>query len=94
MSNKEDLIEVTGKVEEMLFGFNFLVKLDNGGEVVAKGGGSLRKKRTKIVKGDRVLVELSKYDLNNGRLCRRIEENNVLRERDGNKKTKKKPGKF
>ncbi len=66
--SKEDLIEMQGKVEEVLPDSRFRVTLDNGHQLIAYAGGKMRKHRIRVLAGDRVSLELSPYDLNKGRL--------------------------
>jgi translation initiation factor IF-1 len=61
-------IEVEGTVVECLRNANFRVELTNGHKVLAHISGKIRKNYIKIVLEDRVLVELSPYDLNRGRI--------------------------
>ena len=65
---KEELIEMRGKVEEVLPDSRFRVVLDNGHELVAYSGGKMRKHRIRVIAGDDVTLELSPYDLNKGRI--------------------------
>ena len=68
---KEDVIEVEGTVIEALPNTNFKVELENGYVVLAHISGKLRMNYIKILPGDKVKVELSPYDLTNGRItCR------------------------
>ena len=69
--NKEDLIIAEGTVYEVLPDFNFRVELENGHKLLAKGSGKLKKFRIKIIQGDKVSVEISKYDLTRGRIFKR-----------------------
>ena len=69
MSNK--MIRMEGTVVEVLPNTLFKVKLDNGIVVLAHLGGKMRVRYIKIVPGDRVLVELSPYDLSRGRIIQR-----------------------
>lgn len=64
-------IEMMGTVEEALKGTQFLVRLDNGHEVLAYLCGKMRKYYIRILLGDRVKVELSPYDLTRGRIVYR-----------------------
>lgn len=61
-------IEVEGTVVECLRNANFRVRLDNGHRVLAHISGKIRKNFIKIMPEDRVLVELSPYDLTRGRI--------------------------
>lgn len=65
---KEELIEIQGRVEEVLPDTRFRVKLDNGHELIAYSGGKMRKHRIRVLAGDKVTVEMSPYDLNKGRV--------------------------
>jgi translation initiation factor IF-1 len=65
---KEDLIEMRGRVAEVLPDSRFRVTLDNGHELVAYSGGKMRKNRIRVIAGDDVTLELSPYDLNKGRI--------------------------
>ena len=68
---KEDAIEVEGTVVEPLPNAMFRVALDNGHRVLAHISGKMRKHFIRILPGDRVLVELSPYDLTRGRIIYR-----------------------
>jgi translation initiation factor IF-1 len=68
---KEEAIEVEGVVTEALANTQFRVELDNGHEVLAHVAGKMRKHFIRIVPGDRVVVEVSPYDLNRGRIVYR-----------------------
>ncbi len=65
---KEEAIEVQGVVKEALANTQFRVELDNGHIVLAHVAGKMRKHFIRIVPGDRVVVEVSPYDLNRGRI--------------------------
>ena len=65
---KEELIEVEGTVIEALPNAMFRVELENGHEVMGHISGKLRMNYIRILPGDTVLVELSPYDLNRGRI--------------------------
>ena len=64
---KEDLIEMSGQVLEVLPDARYRVKLDNGHELVAYTNGKMRKHHIRILAGDKVSLELSPYDLTKGR---------------------------
>jgi translation initiation factor IF-1 len=68
---KEEGIQVEGNVIEALANTQFRVKLDNGHEVLAHVAGKMRKHFIRIVPGDRVIVEVTPYDLNRGRIVYR-----------------------
>lgn len=65
---KEELIEMQGKVDEVLPDSRFRVILENGHTLIAYTGGKMRKHHIRILAGDRVTVELSPYDLTKGRV--------------------------
>ena len=71
---KEDLIEFSGTVTEVLPNAMFRVKLENEHDVLAHTSGRMRKNFIKILPGDRVRVELTPYDLTRGRITYRIRE--------------------
>jgi translation initiation factor IF-1 len=65
---KEELLEFDGTVTEVLPDGNFRVKLDNDHEILAYTAGKMRKFRIRTGAGDRVIVEMSPYDLGRGRI--------------------------
>jgi len=65
---KDDVIEVEGVVLEPLPNAMFRVELQNGHKVLAHISGKMRMNFIKILPGDRVMVELSPYDLSRGRI--------------------------
>src|SRR5712692_7694614 len=73
-SNKpsKDVIEVEGTVSEALPNAMFKVELQNGHAVLAHISGKMRMNFIRVVPGDKVLVELSPYDLKRGRITRRV----------------------
>lgn len=68
---KEELIEVEGEVDHVLGNGNFRVVLENGHEILATRSGRMRRFRIRLLKGDRVSLELSPYDLDRGRIVYR-----------------------
>jgi len=68
---KEEAIEAEGKVVEALANTQFRVELDNGHTVMCHVAGKMRKFYIRIVPGDRVVCEISPYDLNRGRIVYR-----------------------
>jgi translation initiation factor IF-1 len=70
--SKEDAIEVEGKVIEPLPNAMFRVELPNGHRVLAHISGKMRMHYIKILPGDKVIVELSPYDLSRGRIVYRV----------------------
>ena len=65
---KEEMLEFDGMVTEVLPDGNFRVKLDNDHEILAYTAGKMRKFRIRTGVGDRVVVEMSPYDLQRGRI--------------------------
>lgn len=68
---KEELITLKGKVVEALNHLQYRVQLENGHTVLCYSAGKMRKFRIRILTGDTVTVELSPYDLANGRIVYR-----------------------
>ena len=65
---KKDVIEVEGKVIEALPNTIFLVEIENGHQITAHISGKLRMNYIRILPGDKVMLELSPYDLTRGRI--------------------------
>ncbi len=68
---KEELIEMQGKVDEVLPDSRFRVTLENGHQLIAYTGGRMRKNHIRILAGDKVSLEMSPYDLGKGRITYR-----------------------
>jgi translation initiation factor IF-1 len=69
---KEEFVNVTGKVEEVLPNATFRVVLDNTQhKVIAYLGGKLRQNNIKVLLGDMVEMEMSPYDMSRGRITYR-----------------------
>ncbi len=71
---RKEAIEVEGTVVESLPNAMFHVKLANGHQVLAHISGKIRLHYIRILPGDRVLVELSPYDLSRGRITYRLKQ--------------------
>jgi len=69
---KKETIEVEGVVTEALPNAMFRVELPNGHKVLAHIAGKLRVNYIRVLPGDRVLIELSPYDLSRGRITYRL----------------------
>lgn len=69
--SKGDHVTMTGKVVQVLPNARFKVELENGHIVLAYIGGKMRKFSIKIIMSDSVEVEVSPYDLSQGRIVRR-----------------------
>lgn len=65
---KEELIEMNGVVDEVLPDSRYRVTLENGHTLVAYTAGKMRKNHIRILAGDKITMELSPYDVNNGRI--------------------------
>ncbi len=65
---KEDLIEFSGVVTELLPNAMFRVKLENDHVILAHTSGKMRKNRIRVLVGDTVTVEMTPYDLTKGRI--------------------------
>lgn len=71
-AKQKEAIEVEGKVTESLPNASFRVELANGHDVLAYVSGNLKLNFIRVLPGDRVLVELSPYDLTRGRITYRF----------------------
>ncbi len=65
---KEELIEMRGKVDEILPDSRYRVTLENGHQLIAYTSGKMRKHHIRILAGDRVALEMSPYDMGKGRI--------------------------
>ena len=72
MAKRDDAIEMEGTVLEALPNAMFRVELDNGHKVLAHISGKMRMHYIRILPGDKVVVELSPYDLSRGRITYRF----------------------
>jgi len=72
MTQKKELITVEGIVEETLPSTTFKVKLENGHEILAHISGRMRVNYIKLLPGDKVILEMSPYDLTRGRITKRL----------------------
>ena len=70
--SKKEVLEMEGTVTEALPNAMFKVELQQGHAVLAHISGKMRMNFIRVVPGDRVLVELSPYDLKRGRITRRV----------------------
>lgn len=69
---KEQTIELEGKVIENLPNAVFRVELENGQVVLGHLAGKMRIHKIRVLPGDKVLIQLTPYDLNKGRITRRL----------------------
>lgn len=76
---KSDLLRVEGVVSQALSGSAFLVRLNDGRELMAKLSGKLRRFHIRILVGDKVTLGLSYYDITHGLILSRERLNNYSR---------------
>jgi translation initiation factor IF-1 len=69
--SKDDVVRVEGVVKELLPNTMFRVELDNGHRILAHISGKMRMHFIRILRGDRVTVEMTPYDLTKGRIVYR-----------------------
>ncbi len=72
MAKDKDLFELEGHIIDVLPNQMFKVKLDNEHIITCYTGGRMRKFRIRMVLSDRVLVEMTPYDLEKGRIIKRL----------------------
>ncbi len=65
---KEELVEFTGSVKEVLPNAMYRVVLENGHTILAHTSGRMKQNRIRIIVGDDVTVEMTPYDLSKGRI--------------------------
>ena len=71
--SKEDMIEMTGKVNDVLPGNMFKVQIENTEHIMlCYLGGKLKQHKIRVIQGDKVKVEASPYDLGRGRVIYRL----------------------
>jgi translation initiation factor IF-1 len=71
-SQEKEIIKLEGVVVETLPSTTFKVRLENGHEVLAHISGRMRVNYIRLLPGDRVLMEMSPYDLTKGRITQRM----------------------
>lgn len=69
--SSKQVTEEQGTVTELLPNATFKVKLDNGNEILAHLSGRMRLNFIRVLRGDRVVVEISHYDTSKGRIIKR-----------------------
>lgn len=72
MGNSKDVIRIEGVVTETLPSTTFRVKLENDHEILAHISGRMRVHYIRLLPGDKVMVEMSPYDLMKGRIIKRL----------------------
>lgn len=70
--SKEEQIRLEGTVKELLPNTMFRVELENGHLVLAHISGKMRMNFIRILPGDKVMLEMSPYDLSKGRITYRV----------------------
>lgn len=74
MASTKEVIKMTGKVVEALPGTKFKVELENSHVINAHISGKMRKHYIRLVPGDKVEVEMTPYDLTQGRISFRLRD--------------------
>jgi len=70
--SKEGIIEFEGSIIEVLPNQTFKVQLENNHIVICYTGGKMRQFKIRLVAGDKVRIEMTPYDLDKGRIIRRL----------------------
>ena len=69
--SRDKVIEVKGRVIELLPNASFRIELESGKIIIAYTSGRMRKRRIRVLAGDKVTVEMTAYDLTKGRIVHR-----------------------
>ena len=72
MAKNNEIIELEGSIVEVLPNQMFKVQLDNEHIVTCYTGGKMRQFKIRLVAGDKVRIEMTPYDLEKGRITRRL----------------------
>lgn len=72
MPKDKEIIKLNGVIKETLPSTTFRVELENGHEILAHISGRMRVNYIRLLPGDKVLVEMSPYDLTKGRIVQRM----------------------
>ncbi len=72
MVKEKEIIKLEGRIKETLPSTTFKVELENGHEILAHISGRMRVNYIRLLPGDKVLVEMSPYDLTKGRIVHRL----------------------
>ena len=72
MTKEKEIIKLEGRIKETLPSTTFKVELENGHEILAHISGRMRVNYIRLLPGDKVLVEMSPYDLTKGRIVQRL----------------------
>ncbi|NTW15790.1 MAG: translation initiation factor IF-1 [Candidatus Moranbacteria bacterium] len=74
MGNTKDVVRMEGEVVESLPSATFKIRLTSGHEVLGHISGKMRVHYIRLLPGDRVIIELSPYDLSKGRIVQRLRQ--------------------
>lgn len=74
MGNTKDVIRMEGVVVDSLPSATFKVRLENGHEVLGHISGKMRVHYIRLLQGDKVIIEMSPYDLSKGRIVQRLRQ--------------------
>lgn len=69
---EKEIIKLEGTIKETLPSTTFKVELENSHEILAHISGRMRVNYIRLLPGDKVLVEMSPYDLTKGRIVQRL----------------------
>ncbi len=72
MAQDKEVVKLEGVVVELLPSATFKIKLNNGHEIFAYISGKMRVNYIRLIPGDKVLIEMSPYDLTKGRVVQRL----------------------
>lgn len=72
---RKNALQLQGIVRQCLSNGMFRIKLENGFQVIAYISGKIRRNSIRILLGDKVIVEMSPYDLSRGRILYRLSQN-------------------
>lgn len=74
MGNTKEVIRMEGEVVESLPSATFKIRLDSGHDVLGHISGKMRVHYIRLLPGDRVIIEMSPYDLSKGRIVQRLKQ--------------------
>ena len=69
---KNETAKINGVVEEILPNATFRVLLEDGRKILAHASGKMKMYRIRVLAGDNIIVEMSEYDIDRGRIVRRL----------------------
>ena len=78
---KQNGLQLQGVVRQCLSNGMFRIKLENGFQVLAHISGKVRRNSIRILLGDKVIVEMSPYDLSRGRILYRLSQQKKSRKK-------------